>query len=147
MIIIGIDPGKNGGIAVVKQKGHVALFKMPEVPTDLLKFFIKFSNNGEVTAYIENIHGMPGMGGVSMFHFGEGYGMIKMALIACNIRTIFVTPQKWQKHFQLGTKKLVGKHWKNILKTKAQQLFPKSEIFLWGADAALIAEYGRYTEK
>ena len=146
-IILGIDPGQNGSVAVLN---GVSIFikKMPETPTDLLNFLKSFSK-ADCVCYFEKVHGQPGMGGASMFTFGKNFGHIEMALIAAGIKTVTISPQKWQKVFSLGTKSqcVSGTEWKNKLKAKAQQLFPKCQIFLWGADAALIAQYGQMIEK
>lgn len=145
MIYIGIDPGDSGGIAIYNNP-NLLLLKMPETAQDLLKLLNKFSNK-DCIACVEKLHGMPGMGGTSMFKFGKNNGYIEMALLATGIRTEYVSPQRWQKHFRVGTKGQCNSasEWKNKLKAKAQQLYPKHNIFLWGADALLIMDYGRVT--
>ena len=87
---------------------------------------------------------MPGQGGMAMFTFGKGLGHLEMALLSLGIKTNEVTPQKWQKHFQLGssTKCASKTEWKNKLKAKAQQLFPNEKVTLKTADALLIYQYG-----
>jgi len=142
-IYIGIDPGKAGGIATINEKGYLSLKKMPETPKDLLDF-LKVFEGQDCICVMEKVGGLPGMAGSAMFNFGEGYGTLKMALLALKIKTELVTPQKWQKEFQLGTtKSQSGKQWKNILRAKAELLYPNKKIFLWGSDAVLIAEYCR----
>ncbi len=145
MKIIGIDPGKNGGIAILDNEGKVLeLIKMPPTPEDLYFFLSK--NATQHVCILEKVGGMPGNGGSAMFNFGKGYGNIEMALIACGIKTITVTPQKWQKHYQLGSSTSCSHtEWKNKLKAKAQQLFPSlgKKITLVTCDALLLAEYGR----
>lgn len=150
MTIIGIDPGKQGAVCMMSET-KLVVRKMPETPTDLfelLELFKKASKN-DCFCYLEKVQGLPKMSGGGMFTFGKGYGWLEMALISLNIPTETVLPQKWQKEYQLGETK--GKQtdtvWKNKLKAKAQQLFPSQEIFLWGADAILIAEYGRRVKK
>lgn len=144
-IYIGIDPGKNGGIAVMKPDGGVVdLTKMPDTPQDLLGFLSKYRENSYCT--LERVGGMPGNGGSAMFNFGKGYGHIQMALIALQIPTEDITPNKWEKSYQLGTcGKFTKTEWKNRLKAKAQQLFPSlgKRITLATCDALLICEYGR----
>lgn len=142
---IGIDPGKNGGIAIMREDGEVlCVEKMPPTPHDLLSFLEEFKN--DCICILERVGGMPGNGGSAMFNFGKGYGHIQMALIALGIPCEEVTPNKWEKSFQLGS---CGKYskteWKNRLKSKAQQLFPKlgKKITLATCDALLICEYGR----
>lgn len=59
-----------------------------------------------------------------------------------------VTPQKWQKALQLGTKgNKSNTEWKNKLKARAQQLFPNVPMTLAVADALLILEYSKITER
>lgn len=145
MKTIGIDPGKNGGIAILDEKGNVLeLIKMPATPEDLFLFLNQYTM--QTVCILEKVGGMPGNGGSAMFNFGKGYGNIEMALIACGIKTITVTPQKWQKHYQLGSSSSCSHtEWKNKLKAKAQQLFPSlgNKVTLVTCDALLLAEYGR----
>lgn len=147
MKIMGIDPGKNGGICILDQSGEVlTLIKMPATPSDLYNFLVEHSDCN--ACVLEKVGGMPGNGGSAMFNFGKGYGWIEMALIACKIKTVTVTPQKWQKYYQLGSSSsCTHTEWKNKLKAKAQQLFPSlgKKITLVTCDAMLIAEYGRNT--
>lgn len=143
-IVIGIDPGNAGGIAVINGN-NVMTKKMPETAKDVYDFFKKFSKL-DVVCVLEKVGGMPGMTGSGMFNFGKGYGYLELSLLALGIKTYSVTPQKWQKEYSLGNTKSGGKltttQWKNVLKAKSQQLFPKVKVFLWSSDALLIAEYG-----
>lgn len=147
--IIAIDPGKNGGIAVfdVVRRKIVSLVKMPDTPTDILNFLSVYNTNS--VCYLEKVGGLPGMGGSAMFNFGKGYGHIEMALLANKIKTVTVTPQRWQKTLQLGTKgNKSTTEWKNKLKAKAQQLYPEVEkITLATSDALLILEHARIVER
>ena len=143
-LIIGIDPGAADGIGVysITQGRLIMAIKMPETPTDLLAFLKLHSLNSK--CYLEKVGGIPGNGANAMFNFGRGYGHLEMALLACRIPTETVTPQKWQKEFQLGGRgKTMSKtEWKNKLKAKAQQLFPTFNVTLATCDAMLIALYG-----
>lgn len=142
---IGIDPGKHGGIAVMGADGEVIeVVKMPETPQDLLDFLEQYKDDSFCT--LERVGGMPGNGGSAMFNFGKGYGHLQMALLALHIPTEDVTPNKWEKTYQLGSSgKYTKTEWKNRLKAKAQQMFPHlgKKITLATCDALLICEYGR----
>lgn len=142
---IGIDPGKHGGIAVMESDGSIVdVTKMPETPQDLLGFLSTYKDNS--FCVLERVGGMPGNGGSAMFNFGKGYGHLQMALIALQIPTEDVTPNKWEKTYQLGSSgKYTKTEWKNRLKAKAQQMFPSlgKKITLATCDALLICEYGR----
>lgn len=143
MRILGIDPGSAGSIAVIDFNA-TSVHKMPETPKDLLEL-LKSLKTDNCLCILERVGGLPGMGGSPMFNFGKGFGYIEMALIATEITTFDITPQKWQKEFQIGTtKSKVGStKWKGLLKAKAQQIFPTIKMTLWAADALLLAEYGR----
>jgi Holliday junction resolvasome RuvABC endonuclease subunit len=140
MITIGIDPGKNGGIAVIDEKGDAYADKMPETLQDLYELLNSFSvgYDGNCRAYIEQVHSSPQMGVKSAFTFGNGFGHLEMALTACGIPFERIRPQAWQKALGCMTK---GD--KNVSKRRAQELFPTLKIIHSTADALLIAEYGR----
>lgn len=137
-MLIGVDPGKNGGIAALSHDGEVHLAaKMPPTHRDLWNLIKPYG--GELNfCYLEKVHSMPGQGVKSTFTFGEGFGALQMALTAAGIPFELVTPNKWQKAMGCQTK---GD--KNVSKAAAQRLFPNIKITHAIADALLIAEYGR----
>ena len=133
---IGIDPGKNGGIAWIDDTEYYAI-KMPETDRDVWEVLAGLECRN-VFAYLECVRSSPKMGVVSAFTFGRCYGGLRMALIAAGIPYAEVTPTKWQTAMKCRTK---GD--KNITKRKSQELFPALKITHALADALLIAEYGR----
>ncbi len=138
---MGIDPGASGAIVVIDGDRNVLdKFTFTEDPIDLLEFLQK--NNDVNFCILERVHGMPGMGGVAMFHFGTNFGWIEMALLACKIPFESVSPQKWMKSMELGGKGNMTKtEWKNKLKAQANRIFPNDKVTLKTADALLIADY------
>ncbi len=151
--IIGIDPGSNGGIAVLDMEGNVMFVrKMPDTPQDILECLRKFAGtelfNSEAICYLEKVGmGMPGQSSKATATFARHCGHLEMALLALGIKTNDVTPNKWEKSYQLGKSSDSSKtEWKNKLKAKAQQLFPKEKVTLAICDALLLAEYGRKQE-
>lgn len=155
--LIGIDPGKKGGIAVLCGDGTVVdVVSMPDTPQDLLEFLRDVTAyDGTCKCYLEKVGGMPGNGGSAMFNFGKGYGWIEMALLSLEIPTVTVTPQKWQSVYGVGSSSIMRssaaekKEHKNKLKAVAQGLFPSlgKRITLETCDSLLIAEYGRRNER
>ena len=146
-MIIGIDPGMSGGIAVLTGEGAVIdVFNMPQTMADLWESLWEWKNNA--VCYLEDVgHGMPGQSSKATATFARHCGHIEMALLALGISTHTVTPNKWMKSYQLGKSSDYEKReWKNRLKSKAQQLFPKQKVTLSVCDALLIAEYGRKNE-
>lgn len=146
-VVIGIDPGMSGGIAVLTCDGAVIeVFNMPQTMADLYESLLEFKE--DAVCYLEDVgHGMPGQSSKATATFARHCGHIEMALLALGISTHTVTPNKWMKSYQLGKSSDYEKReWKNRLKSKAQQLFPKQKVTLSVCDALLIAEYGRKQE-
>lgn len=146
---IGIDPGVNGGIAVIWEDGSVSTHKMPETYPDIYELIRTGLNLDEVfkVAILEDVgQGIPGQSSKATATFARHCGHLEMALYACGIRTEKVKPQKWQKYYSntLGkSSECEKREWKNRLKGEAQRLFPDAGVTLWNADALLMAEYGR----
>jgi hypothetical protein len=156
--IIGIDPGKAGGIAVFPSMELPFTFKMPPTMRDL---FDELSSLDQILihAYLEHLHPMPApkhdddsnkrsytRGTVSAFKSGVGYGALQMALTACDIPYEIVSAAKWQRVIGVTVPKgktMTATQKKNMHKEKAQQLFPNLKVTHAIADALLIAEYGR----
>ena len=96
-------------------------------------------------AVIEAVHSFPKQGVRSVFTFGQGYGQWLGILAAHEIPYIQVSPQKWMKYYKpLSTDK---KERKDQLKHLAQQRFPNLKITLATADAMLLANYLKDTNK
>jgi len=146
-IIIGIDPGKNGGIAWILPDGSATAEKMPDTLKDLWDLFdsIRWAclecprtkTGDKVIAYLETVHSSPQMGVKSAFTFGQGFGNLEMAVVGIGFKLERVRPQAWQKAMGCLTK---GD--KNVTKRRAQELFPQLKITHATADALLIAAYG-----
>lgn len=137
MRVIGLDPGKSGGIAWCVN-GIMQAWPMGKTETDIARTIFDMGKFEETYCFIEHVHARPGQGVVSMFTFGQGYGFLRGCLISNKIPFEEVNPMKWQRG--VGC---VARGDKNKLKAKAQQMFPGLDITLKTADAILIAEYGR----
>ncbi len=143
-IIIGVDPGKHGGLAiydtVLKYYTEVVAFEKvtyPEVQS-LLK---KIVDRGLV-AYVEQPS--PSRAGEAINRartFGEHIGLITGVLIGLEIPIRMVKPQVWEKG--LVPPLLQGNDRKKALKRVCQERFPelKNLITLDTCDAILIAEW------
>ncbi len=141
MNYIGIDPGKNGCIAWTD--GVTMRFeKMPDTIQGVWNVFRGIAMEGSCIAGLESVSSSPGMGVVSAFTFGNGFGHLEMALTGWEIPFIRIRPQKWQQYMGCLTK---GD--KNVSKARAQELFPLIKIIHSNADAILIAEYCRQTQR
>lgn len=147
MIYIGIDPGKNGGIAIIKTFGN----KIEKVGVkcysdeDLLGILADAEKYIQKVCYLEHVHAMPKQGVSSTFNFGMNFGFIQGVLKAYEIPYELVTPQKWKKEFSCTSDK-------NTSIEVCKRLFPNVNLKATDrckkdhdgmAEALLIAEYGR----
>lgn len=152
MMYLGVDPGKSGGLALLRQDGSVATaLAMPQTERDLLDVvadldrFSDPTDSGPVHAALERVSASPQMGVVSAFTFGRGYGALLMALTAARIPFDLVSPRTWQPYMGVvyaGRAKQGGRD-KNISKRRAQQCWPMMKITHAIADALLLAEFCR----
>lgn len=151
-MIIGIDPGCSGAIAVISEAGeYISHQIMPvmkvgkgnRVNGAALAAFLReqlcqHSVDG-CHAYLERVGAMPGQGVTSMFTFGHAAGVAEGVLQGLGIPYTLITPQSWKK-----TSGLIGKD-KDAARTRAIQLYPDLRVLdLKGkgqavADAILIA--------
>ena len=164
MIIIGIDPGLSGAIAILPPDGSIQVFDTPTMAVkrtgktkagkaktknifleDEMAGILKHYPKNMIHVFMEKVHAMPKQGGVSNWSMGEGFGIWRGIFAALDLRRTFITPQDWKKAMGLpkGAEKKESCY-------RAKQLFPTAELFgpMGGAldgrgDALLIAEYGR----
>lgn len=144
MLFVGIDPGKNGAMAVIlREKAEV--YPLKTGIENLATAFLLIAAQGHPTKIlIEKVHAMPGQGVTSMFNFGRNFGQVEGLMAASLLKFDYVTPQAWQK--EMGLLKKSGENGsqkKNRHKKLAQELFPGLKVTHTNADALLIAEYCR----
>lgn len=143
--VLGIDPGKSGGFAIIDDPQPWAV-KMPETTRDTIDELRSIRQEGIQIAFVELVGGYIGKAqpASSAFVFGYGTGVIGGALAALGFEVHRVRPQTWQKAFSLKSKPTESKTaWKNRLKSLAQDIFPHIKVTLATSDALLIAEFGR----
>lgn len=142
-LFMGIDPGKNGGCVVLSENSVIGVFKLTDIPCDLLNSFSDYSGKS-IFCVLEKVASRPFNGAKSNFTFGYLYGTINTVLASSEIPHEKCTPQKWMKYYGLKKgKSETNTEWKNRLRKKAAELFPDQKVYLWNADAFLIAHYCR----
>lgn len=160
-LYVGIDPGKNGGLAVLNHEGLlVTAAGMPGSTTELLGWLKELSKyrfqtkEARLRICIEKVGGFTGRVGAGggfvargshMFEFGRATGWAEMAAAAVGaIEVTTVMPAVWQRVVEVEPRRRgeggeSDGEWKNRLKDKAAELFPKANITLKKSDALLIA--------
>lgn len=142
-VFIGIDPGKDGAMAIVAPAETIV------VPFDRDAYVAHLAAAKDFTrdirCVVEHVGAMPGQGSVSMFHFGENFGWIQGVLSAMKLSYELVRPQKWKKEFSCTSDK-------NTSIQVAQRLFPCVDLRRTLrctkphdgiCEALLMAEYAR----
>jgi len=145
-VILGIDPGLDGGLAILSGS-HIELLET--IPTEKKTGFIKRQVDAQklsnilrvypdVICYLEKVASRPGQGVGSVFSFGDTYGAIRGVLGALNIPTYYVSPQKWKKALEVSSKEDSLKASKDLFPSVQ---FKKKDHNI--AEALLIAYYGQ----
>ena len=141
-LILGIDPGESGAVAVLRMDGkpHHVLKAGKSTLYDM-GYYLRTISAFICCAYLERVGVRPEQGIASAAKFMINYGEYRGLLAGLNIPVKHVLPQVWQRHMRCLTR---GD--KNVTKRKAQELYPTLVITHADADALLLAEYGRRQE-
>jgi crossover junction endodeoxyribonuclease RuvC len=153
-LVIGIDPGISGALALHSTDGLMAVTDIPTVakgkgagrvknevnPAALVSLLREWATyRDEVLVVVERVSSMPGQGVASMMSLGDTVGCIRGVIAARGYAIEWVTPQRWKKHFGLPADK-------EFARAKAIQLYPEAKLDRKKdhnrAEAILIARYG-----
>ena len=154
MVILGIDIGINGAVAVLTGTGDlIAIHNMPTladgpagrraVNAALLASLIYESHAR--SAFVELVNAWPGEGAVGAFSFGRSRGVIEGALAAAGVPCRFITPTSWKRAVGIPFGKAGAK---DAARSKAIARWPEHAAMFarkcddGRAEAALIAAAG-----
>lgn len=148
--MLGIDPGKNGAIALVSNDPQTLLWwLLSDVDGNALTPFDELIATFKPQhAYIEKCQSFPGNKASAMLNYGTGFGKILGWCEMLKLPYTLVAPVTWTKAMHKGC---VGKDGKAKSLQAAQRLFPGENMIVGRSkkphdgvvDALLIAEYGR----
>lgn len=153
-VIVGIDPGKTGAMAILFDDGTATFHDVPRIklkgkdkPSWGLwarswRMALDFALPDMIV--IEDVSARPGQGVTSMFTFGRTLGFVHglvASTTSCPIH--FVTPSVWKARLGLLNSS------KGASREKCANLYPSTAVQLsrvkddGRAEAALLAHYGR----
>lgn len=116
-LIVGIDPGISGAIAIIDVKNdNIEVFDVPTIKVENTNKKAKAKTKQEydkiamgkllgqyskrkVAIVMEKVHAMPGQGVTSMFNFGRGVGIWEGIFAVLGWEPELVTPQTWKKEY------------------------------------------------
>lgn len=148
-ISIGLDPGSTSGAIAVIRDGILQIFGMNRKTEQQIEEVIHDTLllkgiDTQIFAVIERVSARKGQGTVSIFKFGQNYGYLRGCLVANRIPFRDFTPKAWQKHYSMAKRKNESDpKWKERLLNVAQNLYPKTNIPLYAADAVLLSHLAR----
>ena len=151
MIVLGIDPGIRGGLAVVSDCGIGTLIDAIDIPVvgsgarervdvAAVRNFVR--QHQPDLALIERAQAMPRQGSSSGFKYGKATGALEPAIVLSAIPLEIVEPTAWKRFWKLPPKD------KERSRQRALELFPAAHALLnlkkhhGRGEAALIALYG-----
>lgn len=144
-VIVGIDPGKDGALAIVDTQG--VLHAVEDMPTAgwrtsgaVLAQLLKEWQDRIAMVVSEELGAVPGSGSTGAFRFGHGVGVIEGVVLGMGLPLTQVRPQVWTRELRVGSDK--GQH-----RLAVQRLWPvhgdrfKRVKDHGRADAALLAHW------
>lgn len=157
MLVIGIDPGLTGAMALVSHAGFLSVADLPTCPNGLSSgkmmrwldpkgvseiisgWATKFDFGKEsVHAVIERPIAMPGQQISTAASNFDSLGALRAAVTICGYPLMMVSPREWKTAYGLGTDK-------NEARKTALNLYPDAPITLAKhhnrAESILIARF------
>ena len=148
MLILGVDPGLTGALALLTSDGEIELLADLPVIRDrslawidggeLQSMLLNALQGRPCRAIVERVSAMPRQGVASSFAFGVGFGSILSVLQTLQLPLELVTPAVWKRALGLSSDKRASLD-------KARLLFPASDLRLakhdGRAEALLIAHW------
>lgn len=107
-LFIGIDPGKDAGIAIIDADGNAVFAK--EIPyhpvaySELLSEIAETYEGKTAILMVEEVRAIAKVSGTTNFSFGYNVGSIHSILALHGIPFETFTPLKWQKHLGYAKK-------------------------------------------
>lgn len=163
MKYIGVDVGKNGGIAILDGNRNLQLYTIPKIKTKVdLPSLVNLINSLDDDSFvcIEDVHSIHGSSAKSNFEFGKIAGTILGMVVYRELPYALVPPKTWQSEIWTTPDKVYKPSKKHksgrMVDTKptsllaAKRLFPKESFLATERstkphdglyDSALIAEY------
>ena len=151
MNILGIDPGKGGGLCFMYNEKNW-IINMPDSPEKFHRFLLDMrKDHGQYIVFIEKVQMW--MSDTDEVNRGKAFNVAKMlanynmlltALRIIQAPTIEVSPRTWQNTLKdYGVKPKTFNNPKNAWKLFAVEKFRNPKITLKTADACCIAWWGK----
>lgn len=154
MLILAIDPGANGAIAMMCDchRGNPVCIKMPTERQELREVLSGITatatlSHGRVVAYVEHIAtaAFGDKSPATISTLNRHVGHLEMALDVADIKFNEVHPRTWQK--TIGPLPKDYQERKRATRDKMADAFPYNKVTLWSADALAILHWALEQER
>ena len=145
MILLSIDPGANGRIALFRHDDAPGVFFV--ATANALATQLRCLPGARVV--IEQVNGAPGQSGPASFNFGKAYGELLGVCVALDVEPVLIRPAEWKAG--LGLRRAHGEsiaRFKGRSLAMAREIWPQhAGIFFklakddGAAEAALLGHY------
>lgn len=161
MIVLGIDGGLNGGLALIESGERPRVIWAGDIPVmgegakkrvHVCGLMVLLQNYAICHAYIERAQAMADQGSSSGFNYGRAIGAIEATIEAMSIPLSIVEAMIWKRdHGLLKPAGISSLDWRKVVKENSRQrailIFPESTFWPLKkdhgrAEAALIGEHG-----
>lgn len=151
--VIGIDPGRSGGIAIYTSDSLTRVVKMPKETTDLRYLLQYYKERYRVLVFLEKLSVRPDdIGGENkmgkLYRITKllaNYEQLKATIESEGVPYVMVHPGKWTA--ALGLRKVRPDETKAERKARYKEFaarnYPGIKVTLWNADALNIMHFGR----
>src|SRR4029077_19204558 len=153
-IVVGIDPGVEGGVAVLNELDTLETATIPTMGEGKHRVIdcgqlARWIHERDATEAIVELAGAHAdQGRASIFRFGSAYGQLLGMLQTMTLPYRIVSPLRWKRHYDLLNNRKRGRIvGKDDSRRKAIEIFPQhSDQFrlknsIHCAEAALLARY------
>ena len=130
MIVMSIDPGLSGAIAVFDGESLLCIIDTPtheltrnnktKRQISAVGLAAIFREYKPAHVIVEKVSAMPGQGVTSMFSFGRSFGLIEGIVAAFEIPATYVMPSVWTKGIGRGAGK-------DASRARACELYPSHQ--------------------
>ena len=148
--IIGIDPGKSGGLAIWRPNYKTEVLKMPSNILDLRQYFEYIASICNPLIFLEkvqlrpdDIKDNPGKA-FRIQRMLADFETLKTVISVCDIPFVLVNPMKWQNTLKVRVKGEERKDRKKRFQRAAIDCYPDVKVTLWNCDALLLLHFGRF---
>lgn len=151
MILVGIDPGKQGAICVMDLNDNLKFIDFKDLAFhEAGAWLLEAVEQRECRVYLEQTSMRPGNARGSDVKAAMNYGQIYASLKCYGFAPIEIRPQDWQKPMKLKTKSKERKKHKEEIAQRMIEKYPRADfrgprggLKDGRSDAAGIADHGK----